>query len=330
MTNKFTLSFFSFCFFLMGFAQEVHFKASIKNPNTNSIFIRSGRSFNHEIKGDEKGNFESTFKAEANIYQFYDGVEYTTLFLKPGTDLSLEMDATEFDESIVYTGVGAKENNYLAQKALSNENEELFGMMDLEKEAFYKTFEVLKEKRLAALEAEDLDLDFKSKYKRMLLQEFLRIQQYYAQAQKTKKLNGIEAPNFTYENIAGEKVSLIDFKGKYVYIDVWATWCAPCRAEIPHLKEVEKAFHDKDIVFISLSVDALKDKEKWTKMVKEKELGGVQIFADNSWSSDFVKAFEINSIPRFLLIDPDGIVLDADAARPSDKKLTKQLNELMP
>ena len=65
-------------------------------------------------------------------------------------------------------------------------------------------------------------------------------------------------------------------------------------------------------------------------MVKEKELGGVQIFADNSWSSDFVKAFEINSIPRFLLIDPDGIVLDADAARPSDKKLTKQLNELMP
>ena len=140
----------------------------------------------------------------------------------------------------------------------------------------------------------------------------------------------IVPPEFTnYTNYAGGKSSLKDFRGSYVYIDVWATWCGPCLAEIPHLKKVEVKYHGKNIEFVSISVDTEKDYEKWKKMVVAKELGGIQLFADKNWTSDFIKAFGINSIPRFILIGPDGKVIKADAARPSSASLTELLDGLV-
>ena len=69
--------------------------------------------------------------------------------------------------------------------------------------------------------------------------------------------------------------------------------------------------------------------EKWKTFVTEKALGGIQLFADKNWNSDFIKAFGINSIPRFILIDPNGVVVDADAKRPSNPKLIEQLDGLL-
>ena len=95
-------------------------------------------------------------------------------------------------------------------------------------------------------------------------------------AQEKKELKeGDQAPTFKYLDINGKEVSLSDLKGKYVYIDVWATWCGPCQYELPHLKELEKKMHGKKIVFVSISCD--KDKAAWEKMVKEQGLGGVQL-----------------------------------------------------
>ena len=120
-----------------------------------------------------------------------------------------------------------------------------------------------------------------------------------------------------------------DIRGKYVYIDVWATWCGPCIAEIPHLQKVEVKYHGKNIEFVSISVDTEKDYEKWKKMVVSKELGGIQLFADKNWTSDFIKAYGINAIPRFILIGPDGKVIKADAARPSSASLPELLDGLV-
>lgn len=140
---------------------------------------------------------------------------------------------------------------------------------------------------------------------------------------------GNPSPSFVdYENHAGGTSSLKDLLGKYVYIDVWATWCGPCIREIPALKEIEAVFHNKNIHFVSISVDRENDHETWIKMVKDKELSGIQLFADQAWESDFIRAYEINSIPRFILIDPSGKIIDADAARPSSPKLLELLNEL--
>ncbi|WP_242158861.1 redoxin family protein [Aestuariivivens sediminis] len=139
---------------------------------------------------------------------------------------------------------------------------------------------------------------------------------------------GEPSPEFIdYENYQGGTMSLTDLKGKYVYIDVWATWCGPCKKEIPFLKEVEEKYHDKNIAFVSISIDKASDHDKWKTMVAEKELGGIQLFADKDWNSDFVKNYQISGIPRFILINPEGQIISANAPRPSDPKLIDLLRE---
>ncbi|MCQ0110557.1 TlpA disulfide reductase family protein [Zhouia amylolytica] len=134
---------------------------------------------------------------------------------------------------------------------------------------------------------------------------------------------------FTYHDIEGNPVSFSDFRGKYVYIDVWATWCGPCKKEIPFLKEIEHDYKDKDIVFMSISVDAIKDKQKWKDFVKNESLGGVQLMADKAFKSGIAQNYEINAIPRFLLFDKEGKIISTNASRPSNPLLRKQLDRLL-
>jgi len=142
--------------------------------------------------------------------------------------------------------------------------------------------------------------------------------------------NGKPSPKFTdYENHAGGTLSLDELKGKYVYIDVWATWCGPCLAEIPALQQIEKDFEGKNIHFLSVSIDEEKDYEKWKTMVTEKSLGGIQVLADNAWNSTFITDYSIRGIPRFILLDPQGNIVTANAPRPSDAKLRTLLNKLV-
>ena len=140
---------------------------------------------------------------------------------------------------------------------------------------------------------------------------------------------GQPSPKFVgYENYAGGTTSLDDLRGKYIYVDVWATWCGPCKREIPFLQEVEKEYQGKNIQFVSLSVDKLDDHGKWKKMIEDKKLGGIQLFADKSWESNFVTGYLIKGIPRFILIDPNGNIVSSNAPRPSDSKLIDLFNEL--
>ncbi|MDX9705315.1 MAG: TlpA disulfide reductase family protein [Weeksellaceae bacterium] len=131
------------------------------------------------------------------------------------------------------------------------------------------------------------------------------------------------APEFTFESIDGKKVNLKDFKGKYVYVDVWATWCRPCLEQLPAMKEMEEKYRDTDIEFLSISVDKERDKEKWQRMVKNQDMKGVQLYAGGS--STFHRDYQIKTIPRFLLIGKDGELLNDNAPRPMDYR-TRGLN----
>lgn len=140
---------------------------------------------------------------------------------------------------------------------------------------------------------------------------------------------GNPSPTFNFENHKGGTTSLSSFKGKYVYIDVWATWCGPCLREIPFLKEVEKDYGNKNIAFVGISIDEPRDYEKWKEMVTEKSLVGTQLMADNNWQSNFVQEYGILGIPRFILLDPKGNIVAADAPRPSDPELRTLLDSLL-
>ena len=129
--------------------------------------------------------------------------------------------------------------------------------------------------------------------------------------------------DFSYPNIAGEMISLSSFRGRLVYIDVWATWCGPCIAELPSLERLQKDYENMDIVFLSVSVDT--DKEAWEKMLTEDQLDGVQLWADG-WSQ-ITKSYAIFGIPRFMLVDRSGELIAVDAPRPSSNEIRSMIDE---
>lgn len=140
---------------------------------------------------------------------------------------------------------------------------------------------------------------------------------------------GNPSPSFNFENHDGGKTSLEDLKGKYVYIDVWATWCGPCLREIPALQQIEKDYAGKNISVVSISIDEEKDYDKWKNMVTESSLGGIQLMADKNWKSKFVEEYAILGIPRFILVDMNGDIVSSDAPRPSDLQLRALLDDLL-
>ncbi len=139
---------------------------------------------------------------------------------------------------------------------------------------------------------------------------------------------GNPAPLFSLENYKEGSTNLADLKGKYVFIDVWATWCGPCIKEIPYLKKIEKEFEHSNISFVSISIDEPRFYDKWREMVKTQELTGVQLIVEEGWDSKFIKDYGIKAIPRFLLIDHEGNFVSADVERPSDPKLGERLRSL--
>jgi thiol-disulfide isomerase/thioredoxin len=103
----------------------------------------------------------------------------------------------------------------------------------------------------------------------------------YAQFAGDTAFIGKSAYNFSIPDSTGKMVSMKDFKGKVVLIDVWATWCGPCKAQMPFLKEIEEEYANKaDIVFVGISTDKIEARQKWANMVNEKQLGGVQLIDD--------------------------------------------------
>ena len=144
----------------------------------------------------------------------------------------------------------------------------------------------------------------------------------------TKLTSGSPSPKFSnYENFNGGTTSLDDFKGKVTYIDIWATWCLPCRGEIPALKELEKKFHGKDVAFVSISID--QNKDEWKEFVQSEDLKGVQLFAENAFDSQFIQDYGIRQIPTFIIVDKEGKIVNADAPRPSSDEITGVLEGLL-
>lgn len=126
------------------------------------------------------------------------------------------------------------------------------------------------------------------------------------------------------EDINGNKVDFAKFRGKYVYIDLWASWCGPCVREIPHLQALETEFKDSNVVFVSISVDTSED--AWKKRVAGLKLHGNQfIDAEGKLSP----ALNIQGIPHFLIYDKEGRLHTYKALRPSSgeelKKILKNL-----
>lgn len=323
----------------------VTFSGQIINKNSDSLLVRS-QTYSKTIAVEDDGSFKDTLKLETGVYNLFDGKESTRIFLKNGFEIELTLDTNEFDETITYNGTGSEHSNFLAKNALMTEQLlDLDALSNLSMDGLQNELSSVERKLTEFYNANpEVDSSIIGDLKNQLKPMLNSYERYLAGTIALKEAlpKGMPSPLFEdYENANGGTTSLSDLKGKYTYIDVWATWCGPCKVEIPSLKKLEKAYHNKNIQFVSLSVDdgrgyrgATKEesaklaKEGWKKMIDEKELGGIQLLAPKGWQSQFIQDYKIRGIPRFILIDPDGNIVNPDAPRPSSAKIIETFEAL--
>ena len=436
------LTYFLNVIYSQDLSSYVKLYGEITNPNSDKIIIR-GNGYSKVIKVNSNGAFDDTLAVKEGNFNFNDTRESTALYLAPGYHLEISFDGKEFDETLKYSGIGERPNNFNASYFLFNEknnldsdtykkieNQEYF---DYELKTYESTIKLLYESEIENekflkdqadkfrfkmlnnlitklgddyftgktegiitqfIDREVSQIDFKDSvmftsnngYRYFLSSYFvsglssgdlktlelynedlmemqkksilntlkrgisfynmekldLYYQTYVKLASNDKGINRIKekydriktlkkgspSPSFNYPDSSGKNISLESLKGKLVYVDVWATWCGPCKAQIPFLKQLEEKYREEDIAFVSLSIDQLKNISKWKDMIVDKELEGIQIIADKAWRSKFVTDYVIEGIPRFILIDKDGNLMDPMAPRPAVyKEGEMQLNE---
>lgn len=141
----------------------------------------------------------------------------------------------------------------------------------------------------------------------------------------TAKLEiGDRVPKFVFRDTANREVSFKQFKGKYVVVDVWASWCYPCKKEYPVLKEFIEKYRGKKIEFVSLSCDT--ETQRWRNELWWGKMSGNQWWIAGDESS--MIAFRVGAIPRLILLDKKGRVLNLKLPKPSDPEFEKILEGL--
>ena len=135
---------------------------------------------------------------------------------------------------------------------------------------------------------------------------------------------GSPAIDFTQTDTAGNNVSLSQFKGKYVLLDFWASWCRPCRMENPNVVAAYNTFKNKNFTVLSVSLDEKRD--SWLNAIKMDGLNWTHVSDLKYWSNDAARQYNIQSIPQNYLIDPNGVII---AKNLRGEALIAKLKELL-
>ncbi len=137
---------------------------------------------------------------------------------------------------------------------------------------------------------------------------------------------GRMAMDFTQNDTLGNPVSLSSFKGRYVLVDFWASWCGPCRAENPNVVKVFHKYKDRNFHIIGVSLDRPGQKERWMKAIHDDKLEWTQLSDLKFWDNEVAKQYGINAIPQNLLIDPEGKII---AKNLRGEELDQKLGEII-
>lgn len=134
----------------------------------------------------------------------------------------------------------------------------------------------------------------------------------FAQAEEKKEAPlgfqlGDTAADFVQKDVQGNDIRLSNFKGNYILIDFWASWCAPCRSEMPSFIAVYNKYHGKGFEILAVSLD--KKKEMWTQAIEKEKIPWVNVSDLKGWTGSAARTYKIIALPSNLLIDPTGKII---------------------
>ena len=147
-----------------------------------------------------------------------------------------------------------------------------------------------------------------------------------AQPASSQGMVGQTAPEFSLPDPNGKMISLSSFRGKYVLIDFWASWCGPCRQENPNVVKAFNDFNSKGFTVLGISLDQPNAKDKWLKAIHDDNLTWTQLSDLKYWKNDVAVSYGVQAIPQNYLLDPNGVII---AKNLRGAALQKKLSELL-
>jgi thiol-disulfide isomerase/thioredoxin len=246
--------------------------------------------------------------------------------MSPNSKIVVSIDENNPFESSNYSGSFTLSNNFLAySKKHQNQLSEI-----VRKGIQQEKLEILLQEKGKLVHEKGVSLNIVDSLQTYVKEKFNQFSEILKKKNtkylyKASLINSL-GNDFSFKDINNKNISLKDFKGKYVYIDIWATWCKPCKVEHVFLKELEEHFaKNKALQIISISID--REYDTWKKYVSSKSMEGVQLHSGSK--SDFVKFYDIGALPRFIFLDKEGKVISPDEIRPSNPKTLTKLEDTL-
>ena len=328
-------------FILMSFcisAQNVEITGQVDNPNSEYIVFYTESAILDSVLLN-KGHFKSNFSLDSlTKISFNDGKEYGSFYLKPNQKTQIYLNALLFDESLTFNGAYSQLNNFRTAELRAFE-QYIDQLSSISPDVnFSDTNKVFEEMRTiqSTLQA-NLDYgiatypEIKS-YFEIRKQSLVKATDHFFYHKKFEieifhlknNSRGLKFDDFIAEDLKGNKKSLQDYLGKPIVIDFWATWCGPCKKEMPHLKKIEEKFEGQINV---LSINCYDKKKNW-KSQAEKIGAENSIHISEENFENLKNEYAIYYIPRFIILDQNGTIVDIHADRPSSG-LDEQISLLL-
>lgn len=318
---------------------EAAYVSKVKEiKSTLEKIISDSKGIDNDFKAKEKRNLNYTYLTRLNNYQIFHSHYAQMPDFKTSDGFLKELDAVTYDneedylfspdyKTLVTNHYRKEAGNLSREKQIDSDIAFIQVVGALEKPTM-KNDLIFERVKYAFTYSDDLEPIYKQFMATSTNDAHKKeITESYNKFKTVAK--GQPSPKFKdYENYAGGKTSLDDLKGNYVFINVWATWSSPSPREMNFFKELESTYAGKNIKFVSISVDRAADHDKWKSVIAENKFAGIHLLADKDMESSFIQEYFINITPRYILLDPEGKIVNANAPRPSSSKLKRTFSEL--